>query len=965
VAPLSRQGPADQLETHSIDFPHASEKDLADDAMSDAMSILVDYSSRITRPLLSSVVGDKVVTSLPALILLAVCFTSVAALFLLWRPQQRQPTLSFPAAAKDRPTLPPSCQPQKLRNKRAFVTAAGEDYGYPHSPAGFIDVWRPQELPALVPPLATEAKETSTKNDIAEVYLDYAGAALPWQSQLVQIVRCHQRQVLANPHATGPAAARTARQMEQVKKRLLDLCDGHPGRWARLRRSTGAASATTTTALIDSDHEHAGYEILFTAGTTHAMQLVAERLAWQSPCAHCQRSSQVVYPVEAHTSLVGMRGPALARGARFQAIATEQLVRDLSSSTPPTWLPPAVTCPYCPVQVPNLLAMPLECNFGGNRIPFMQSWVTDHLSQPGRPWWSLLDIAKASSTGPVSLRQLNPDFACLSFYKIFGSPTGLGCLFVKRSILEAWGGRAAEDCYYGGGAVDLLLPRQNITLPRASPSPLAALASGTCHFLGICELAHGLDVVEGLGGMAAIRRHTMCLASELVRRLRSLQHANGKAVVELYGGWADDDPALAETTNNPDSKGPTVAFNLRRQDESYVGYNEVAKLAALNRPCPIQLRVGCFCNPGACQQALGLSDDRILDNHRKTGHVCGDDIDIIDEWPTGAVRASFGKDSIWEDLDALVTFIEHFVATGSKLETSWDGSPRQVLVEEQYVFPIKSCAAQRVPEWQMDLASSRLAFDREFALVDSSGTAMRLQKYPKMAFIEPSVVLGTNMMTVRAPDMPPLEVSLDQPDEPAYGEGVVKVCGNKCGGILWGDMAVSEWFSDFLQVQCWLARFSEGSYELPPGKPTQLRDRNVAFANEQPLLLISKHAVDLLNEVLESRDEMHVTSRHFRPNFVVRLEGEQHQKFAHAEDGWKRVELQDQKASFDVVGQCGRCSMVDVDPRSGMKGHTLRALSDYRRQNGQISFGIFLKGSARSDGGEPIRVREGDVFNCE
>jgi molybdenum cofactor sulfurtransferase len=576
-----------------------------------------------------------------------------------------------------------------------------------------------------------------------------------------------------------------------------------------------------------------------------------------------------------------------------------------------------------------------------------------------------LDLAKAASTGPVSLRQLNPDFACLSFYKVFGAPTGLGCLLVKRSILEAWwDGRASEDFYYGGGAVDLLLPQQNITFPRASPSPLAALASGTCHFRGICELAHGLDVVARLGGMVAIRRHTMSLAYELAQRLRSLQHANGNSVVDLYGAWSNGQ--ALDKSCDPESKGPTVTFNLRRQDDSYVGYNEVAKLAALNRPCPIQLRVGCFCNPGACQQALKLSEDQILDNHRKTGHVCGDDIDIINDWPTGAVRASFGKDSTWEDLDALVAFIERvFVATGCKLETSWDGSPRQVLVEEQYVFPIKSCAAQRVPVWQMNLTSSRLAFDREFALVDSSGTAMRLQKYPKMTFIEPSISLGASMMTVRAPNMPTLEVSLNQPDEPAYGEGVVKVCGNKCGGILWGDMAVSEWFSDFLQVQCWLARFSEGSYELPPGKPTQQRDRSVAFANEQPLLLISKHAVDLLNEVLESRDEKHVTSRHFRPNFVVRLAGEQHEKFAHAEDGWKRVEMQNQKACFDVVGQCGRCSMVDVDPRSGMKGHTLRALSDYRRQNGQISFGIFLKGSASSSGGEPIWVREGDVFRCE
>jgi len=42
-------------------------------------------------------------------------------------------------------------------------------------------------------------------------------------------------------------------------------------------------------------------------------------------------------------------------------------------------------------------------------------------------------------------------------------------------------------------------------------------------------------------------------------------------------------------------------------------------------------------------------------------------------------------------------------------------------------------------------------------------------------------------------------------------------------------------------------------------------------------------------------------------------------------------------------GPCTRCSIVDLDPKTGLKkGQKLRALSEYRRQHGQISFGIFL-----------------------
>lgn len=858
-----------------------------------------------------------------------------------------------------------------IRRKRDFLDRSGDDYGYRHTPAGFIDTWRTKELPTLLPPVEQQRTHPATTEEESscEVYLDYAGAALPWKSQLERRSRSSDvvAGVLANPHSTGPAAARTARHMEQVQKRVLDWLDAHPGRLAGIQRDK-TRSQSNQNAQVDDPERHPGYEILFTSGATQAMHIVAERTAWKGKCQHCGRSSQFVCPVEAHTSLIGMRGCVSAKGASFHCLPSAQLVAELNNDESPLWQKTnSQPCPYCPSQVPNLLALPLECNFGGQRTAFSQTW-TKGLSQLGRPWWSLLDIAKAVSTGPISLRRENPDFCTLSFYKVFGAPTGIGCLLVKRSILNEWLGeaRSTEHFYNGGGSVDLLLPKQNITIPRSSPSLLSSLNSGTCHFRGIVELSHGFDTVDQLG-MAAIRQHTSSLSRELFRRFRRLRHANNSPVVEFYGGWSSEiAPKMTDV-------GPTLAFNILRPDRSYVGFNEVAKLAALNRPCPLQLRVGCFCNPGACQQALKIDEDRVLENHRKTGHVCGDDIDIIDGWPTGAVRVSFGKDSAWEDLDALVTFVQRmFVATGSKLDTSWDNSPRQVVVREQYIFPIKSCAAQRVPAWMMESFTFKLAYDREFALVDSSGRAMRLQKHPKMAFIEPTISLEHETMTVRAPGMPPLEVGLDGPSEPAYGEGVVSVCGNKCSGILWGDMAASRWFSDFLSVQCWLARFSEGHYALPPNSaPPQNvakhRDHSVAFSNEQPLLLISKHAVDLLNEVLESQNEKTVTSRHFRPNLVVSLSSSSSpsSKLAHAEDGWKLLNLRDQDVGFDVVGHCARCSMVDVDPRSGMKGHTLRALADYRRNNGQINFGVFLRGSSNSERVGTVWIKEGDIFDCE
>ena len=72
------------------------------------------------------------------------------------------------------------------------------------------------------------------------------------------------------------------------------------------------------------------------------------------------------------------------------------------------------------------------------------------------------------------------------------------------------------------------------------------------------------------------------------------------------------------------------------------------------------------------------------------------------------------------------------------------------------------------------------------------------------------------------------------------------------------------------------------------------------------------------------------------------------------------VKIGEKKEQLQVTGQCARCSMVDIDPDSCMKGKTLQALSEYRRNNGQITFGIFLK--KMHDGQEEVVIQVGDTL---
>jgi molybdenum cofactor sulfurtransferase len=540
----------------------------------------------------------------------------------------------------------------------------------------------------------------------------------------------------------------------------------------------------------------------------------------------------------------------------------------------------------------------------------------------------------------------DPDFACISLYKLFGEPTGLGILFVRRSEITTLLHDMNAPRYFGGGSVDVVLSGDNFMVSKTQPSPLAVLSNGTSHFRGIISLSHGFDEIDRLGGMDAINRHATCLTAECARRLKKLKHGNGRPVVQIYGAWSRNDDS---------DKGTVIAFNCFAFDGRCIGYNEVSKLAGLHNP-PIQLRTGCFCNPGACQEALGHTDDQIKKNYLVNGHVCGDDIDILDDIPTGAIRVSFGKDSLWEDMDCLILFIEktfvNLARITNELKPVSSLTDIEAVVKELYIFPIKSCAPQRVMSWSIDNHSGKLAFDREFALVDMYGTAMRQQRYPQMTQIQPSIDLYKMTMKVSAIGYEDLIISLEHTCIQEPSEGVIQVCGNKCGGVLWGDDKCTQWFCKVLGVKCWLARRSKGTETL------QNQSSKLSFANDEAILLITLNSVNTLNQILLNRGEQPVQTQHFRPNIVVTIENEN----TH-ETVWRLVLHKSNHVLYENVGDCARCSMVDIDPSTGKKGKTLQALAENNRRNGRINFGIFLHRKNISSGSEDT-ISEGDILHC-
>ena len=168
-------------------------------------------------------------------------------------------------------------------------------------------------------------------------------------------------------------------------------------------------------------------------------------------CAPLLKST-FLYLADNHTSVVGMRCVVSGRGAQFRCVHADDVGTFLSSlqhhvvtkPSPSSSIRSPTSSQSATVHVPlsrdyvinSLFAYPAQSNFSGRRYPL--EWVSavqcgsDGLDTLSRPfgthprWYVLLDAAALLTTSTLDLSVHKPDFVVLSFYKMFGFPTGLG-----------------------------------------------------------------------------------------------------------------------------------------------------------------------------------------------------------------------------------------------------------------------------------------------------------------------------------------------------------------------------------------------------------------------------------------------------------------------------------------------------------------------------------------------------------
>jgi selenocysteine lyase/cysteine desulfurase len=199
-------------------------------------------------------------------------------------------------------------------------------------------------------------------------------------------------------------------------------------------------------------------------------------------------------------------------------------------------------------------------------------------------WDVLLDCAAFAPTNKLDLGRWRPDFVPLSFYKIFGYPTGVGCLIAKRAKLAK-----LRRPWFAGGTITIASVQGEGWHYLIDGE--AAFEDGTVNYLNLPAVEIGLRHIEQIG-IERIHARVSALIGWLLDHLQSLRHSNGAPMIRLYG------------PGDRTSRGSNIAFNFFDPDGLPVDYRHTESLANDAR---ISLRTGCFCNPGAGEIAHNVT----------------------------------------------------------------------------------------------------------------------------------------------------------------------------------------------------------------------------------------------------------------------------------------------------------------------------------------------------------------------
>jgi selenocysteine lyase/cysteine desulfurase len=424
------------------------------------------------------------------------------------------------------------------------------------------------------------------------VYLDYTGGSLYAECQLREHFILLQRGIFGNPHSKNLTSMAMTQLVEHAREYVLRYFNASPDE----------------------------YMVIFTQNSTGALKLIGESYPFEV-------GDNYLLTFDNHNSVNGIREYARSRGASVTYVPVQP--PDLRADT--DFLTDSLDAARPGKN--NLFAYPAQSNFTGVQHPL--EWIAE---AQAKGWDVLLDAAAFAPSNRLDLSRWHPDFVDISFYKIFGYPTGTGCLLVRKAAAQK-----LERPWYSGGTITF---SSVVAMDHyLTPGP-AGFEDGTVNYLNLPAVEIGLKWIESIG-IEMIHTRVMCLTDWLIDQLLTLRHSNGRPLIHIYG------------PPNIRKRGGTVQVNFFDQDGQMFDCNDIERLANHER---ISLRAGCHCNPGAREAALGFTREDLEICFRGKDRLTFDEfLHVIDGKTTGALRASIGLATNFADVYKYVQFAKSFI----------------------------------------------------------------------------------------------------------------------------------------------------------------------------------------------------------------------------------------------------------------------------------------------------------------
>jgi len=427
------------------------------------------------------------------------------------------------------------------------------------------------------------------------IYLDYTGGGLYADAQIRRHHRLLAEHVFGNPHSSNPSSQAATQLVEHAREYILKFFNADPDE----------------------------YIAIFTSNASGALKLIGESYPFAK--------GRYLLTFDNHNSVNGIREFAHARGADVSYIPValpdmrvdaSQLDQELSQPSKSGY---------------NLFAYPAQSNFSSVKHPL--EWIE---KAHAHGWDVLLDAAAFVPTSQLDLSKVKPDFVPVSFYKMFGYPTGIGALLARKSAVA----KLHRPWFAGGTITVASVQGDKYYLADGA----AAFEDGTLDYLNIPAIEIGLKHIESIG-YDAIHERVHCLTGWLLDRLTEMKHSTGVPLVRIYG------PTRME------GRGGAVTVNYYDKDNNPIDHRSIEEQA---NKVNISLRTGCFCNPGAGEVALGISRVELDVCFTSPGHEDRLSIDdfrrCIDGKSSGAVRISVGMVTDFKDVQGFLGFAKSLLA---------------------------------------------------------------------------------------------------------------------------------------------------------------------------------------------------------------------------------------------------------------------------------------------------------------